>query len=225
MRPNQTRSLDLARAAASSVKLLLLGLLLFSSTRAFAAGSSVTDLDPVVADIVEMLSAGVDEGVILQWLESTDRHPADVGSQGLMALTEAKASEEFVKTLLTLVEDHGAEDAVMASRAQPTLPHAVESTLDAAPPVNQGTAEAVIQLRAKRVWVDEDEPDSPRDPPWDVYLYLDGDLVAWARPTVKGEPVEARRVVEAGQRELRIVLQRSEELRAGRLYESLSVPT
>lgn len=225
MKSNQTRSLDMARATASSVRLLLLGLLLFSSTRAFAAGSSVTDLDPVVADIVEMLNAGVDEGVILQWLESTDRRPADVGSQGLIALTEAEASEDFVKVLLTRVEVQAGEGPVMASPPPLATPRAVESTPVATPRVSQGTAEAVIQLRAQRVWVDEDEPDRPRDPPWDVFLYLDGELVAWARPTLKGEPVEARRVVESGQRELRIVLQRYEELRGGWQYESLSVPT
>jgi hypothetical protein len=204
---------------------LLLGLLLFPSNGALAAESSSTDLDPVVADIVEMLSAGVDEGVILEWLESTGRQPADVGSQGLIALTEAEASEEFVKVLLTLVEEEGGDGPARASPPLPATPRAAEPTPPATQPVARGTVEAVIQLRAKRVWVDEDEPDRPRDPPWSVYLYLDGEFVSWARPTLSGEPVAARRVIKVGQHEMRVVLQRNEELRGGWLYESLSVPT
>ena len=80
-------------------------------------------------------------------------------------------------------------------------------------------------MRAKQAFVDEDEPDSPRAPPWGVYLYLDGELVAWAKPTVKGEPVESRRSISGGEHELRVVVQRYEDLRGGWLHESRSVPT
>ena len=45
-----------------------------------------SDLDPVVADVLEMLEASVDEGVILQWLESTDRRPADIGAEPVPAV-------------------------------------------------------------------------------------------------------------------------------------------
>jgi hypothetical protein len=85
--------------------------------------------------------------------------------------------------------------------------------------------EAHIRLGAKRVWVDEDEPDSPRPPRWDVYLYLDGDLVAWTRPDQQGDPVEARRVIPTGRHEMRVALQRYEESRGGWSYGSLVVPT
>ena len=54
-----------------------------------------------------------------------------------------------------------------------------------------GDVEAVVRLSAKQVWTDEDEPDRPREERWDIYLYLDGDLIAWTRPTLQGEPVEA----------------------------------
>lgn len=83
----------------------------------------------------------------------------------------------------------------------------------------------ILNLGAKRAIVEEDEPDSPREPPWWVYLYLDGELVAWTKPSRRGEPVEARRAIQSGERELRVVLQRYEDLRGGWLHESLSVPT
>lgn len=204
--------------------LLVLGVVLSAMDPAVAEESRTADLDPVVAEILAMLEAGVDEGVILQWLESTDRRPADVGSLGLIALAEAEASEEFVKTLLTRVENQGADPPDLAAPPPPATPHSVEPISLADQSGALGSADASIRLRVKRVWVDEDEPDRPRDPPWNVFLYLDGDLVAWARPTLKGEPVEVRRVLLPGQRELRVVLQRYEELRGGWLHESLSVP-
>jgi hypothetical protein len=170
-------------------------------------------LDPVVVDVIEMLRAGVDEGVITQWLESTDRRPADVGRQGVIALTEAGASESLMTTLLQGVETHSAKSAARSKPAGQEVPPAT------------GSVETLIELRAKQAFVDEDEPDSPRAPPWGVYLYLDGDLVAWSKPSLAGEPVASRRLISVGGHELRVVLQRYEDLRGGWLYESLSVPT
>jgi len=222
MNLNPTCVVGAWRSATLAVLLLVLAVMLSPADPALAEESRTADLDPVVTEILEMLDAGVDEGVILQWLESTDRRPADISGQGLIALAEAEASEEFVKILLTRVEGKGADEPPPPPVA---APRSVEPTPRADPPGAPGPAEAVIRLRAKRVWVDEDEPDQPRDPPWSVFLYLDGDLVAWTRPTLKGQPVEVRRVLIPGSRELRVILQRYEELRGGWLHESLSVPT
>ena len=65
----------------------LLVLLLLTNTG--VAADADASLDPVVADVVEMLQAGVAEAVIIQWLESTGRRPADVRPEGMIALTEA----------------------------------------------------------------------------------------------------------------------------------------
>lgn len=186
-------------------------------------------LDPIVSEVLEMLNAGVSDSLIVQWLESTGRQPADVGSQGLIALTEAGASEQLTDTLLDLVEvRRGSEPAVgqelaqearTAEEADAQIPNA------GSPPATQGDLEATIRLGAKQAWVDEDEPDAPRDRRWDVYLYLDSEFVAWTTPDLKGKPVETRLTIQPGHRELRIVLQRYEELRRGWSYESLSVPT
>ena len=181
-----------------------------------AIESRSSGLDPVISEVVEMLAAGVDEGVIVQWIESTHRRPIDIGSQGVIELTEAGASDELLSLLLGLVEEAvGAVSSEIDTR--------VESPQS--PPQGLDSVEAVFRLGAKQVWTEEDEPDRPRDPTWDVYLYLDGEFVAWTRPSLSGEPVEVRREIEQGIRELRVVLQRYEEMQSGWLYESLSIPT
>ena len=109
---------------------------------AVAQESRTADLDPVVAEILAMLDAGVDEGVILQWLESTDRRPADVGSQGLIALAEAEASEEFVKTLLTRVENQGADPPDLAAPPPPATPRSCRTDLSLADHWSPGSADA-----------------------------------------------------------------------------------
>ena len=131
----------------------------------------------------------------------------------MIALTEAGASESLMTTLLQGVAGQSARSA---ARPKPAV-HA--------PPAAAGTVEAKVELRAKQAFVDEDEPDSPRAQPWWIYLYLDGELVAWTKPSLDGEPVESRRFISVGDHELRVVVQRYEELRGGWLYESLSVPT
>jgi hypothetical protein len=176
-----------------------------------------------VADVIEMLASDVDEAVILQWLESTDRRPADIGSQGLIALTEAGASEDLIKALLLRVdEEERAEEKALPIAVEPREPAAAPAEKT---DVATDRVEAIFQLIAKRIWVEEDEPDAPRDPDWWVYVYLDGELVGWTKPTMQGEPVESRRVLTSGRHELRVVLQRYEEMRGGWHYESLSVPS
>lgn len=229
MKPIQTRTLCECRLPVVVGLFVLLGVVLSPKIGSAEADSSSPVLDPVVREVVEMLEAGVDEPVIAQWLESTGRRPAEVGSQGMIALTASGASEELMTTLLKLLEEPGAEAVRVEPASTPALMRDETAGIqpDSRTPgaLTEGVADAVIRLSARRIWVDEDEPDRPRDPPWDVYLYLDGELVSWTRPTLEGEPVEARRVIQSGRRELRVILQRYEELRGGWLYESLAVPT
>jgi hypothetical protein len=194
-----------------------------------ATGPSDPPLDPIVAQVVEMLNAGVSDSLILQWLDTTDRRPADIGSHGLIALTEAEASEQLTSTLLELAGQEREGESALEPR--PGLTPS-EADTGVSPPSPTSThsggdsgVDAIVRLSAKQVWVDEDEPDSPREPRWNVFLYLDGELVVWVRPDTKGKPVEARTSMQPGRRELRVVLQRYEERRGGWLYESLSVPS
>ena len=190
----------------------LAGWLALAGYLAAAESSAAAALDPVVADVVEMLQAGVDEGAVIQWLESTDRHPGDVGSAGMIALSQAGASERLIDALLVSI------------RKEPSAVATAESA-EAAVSATGGRVEIVTTLTAKRVWAEESSPDEPRQQPWDVFLYLDGELLAWTRPSLAGDPVEVHRVIDAGRRELRVVLQRYEELGQRWEYESLVVPT
>lgn len=211
--------------------LIGIGLLLGLSAGAVGEDASQSDgpLDPLVSEVVEMLSAGVSNSLIVQWLESTDRRPEDIGSRGVIALTDAGASEQLVETLLELVEEW--RDKELVAEPLPAPEQYQVGTAVTPPPQEDSRAaagsgvESLVRLSAKRVWVDEDEPDSPREARWDVYLYLDGEFVTWTRPDLEGDSIEARRLILPGRRELRIVLQRYEERRRGWSYESLSVPT
>jgi len=229
MKPTRTRTLRECRLPVVEGLFLLLGFV-FSPTIGLAeAESSSPMLDPVTTEVIEMLLAGVDEGVIVHWLESTGRRPLDIGSQGVIALTEAGASEELMTTLLKLLEGQDAE-AAQVEPVPAALPPSgeaagIQTTLRAPRVTTEGAVEAVFRLSAKQIWTDEDEPDRPRDRPWDIYLYLDGELVAWTRPTLQGELVETHRVIQSARRELRVILQRYEKLRGGWFYESLAVPT
>lgn len=193
------------------------------------SGASDLPLDPIVSQVVKMLHADVSEPLILQWLEATGRGPEDVGSQGLIALSDAGASQELISGLLGLVGKVSSRPSEPPSTAatslEPSEENATRSGSVPEPIANGSSLEARFLLSGKRAWVDEDEPDSPREERWSVYLYLDGELIAWTRPTLQGEPVEARRAIQPGRRELRVVLQRYEELRRGWSYESLTVPT
>lgn len=199
---------------------LLLGFLVGVS--GFAADAADQGLDPLVAEVVEMLDAGVSDGLILQWLESTGRRPVDIGSEGLIALTEAQASELLMSRLLELVEAERPDGSKVASEAAPIGPSPRQSLTEESA---EESVEAIFRLSGTRMWVDEDEPDSPREERWNVYLYLDGDLIAWTRPNQQGDPVEARRVIPTGSHEMRVILQRYEKSRGGWSYESLAVPT
>ena len=182
-----------------------------------------------MAQVVEMLNAGVSDSLILQWLETTDRRPADIGSQGLIALTEAEASEQLTSTLLELAGQERKGESALEPRPGRSTSEADTGGSPASPTLTHtggdSGVEAVVRLTAKQVWVDEDEPDSPREPRWNVFLYMDGKLVVWVRPDTKGKPVEARTSMQPGRRELRVIVQRYEKRRGGWLYESLSVPS
>jgi len=219
--------------ARKAVLTILFGMALLpvlaGGTVAAETGGPDPALDPIVAQVVEMLDADVSETVILQWLEATDRRPGDVGSPGLIALTEAGASQKLISGLLSLVGRTASPPPVSPEAVAPFPESSEELAVEAEPAATSSTgsdsAESRILLSAKRVWVDEDEPDAPREERWSVYLYLDGELVSWVRPTLQGEPVETGRVIRSGHHELRVVLQRYEEGRKGWRYESLSVPT
>ncbi len=204
----------------------LLVILLAVTGQGPLAAEKDRELDPVVAEVVQMLEAAVDEVVILQWLESTGRRPTDIGAAGMIALTEAKASKQLIDALLGSVRpSQGDSDTAGVAEPEGAISESPSPAgLAEGARVTDDHVEAVVGLRAKRTFTEEDEPDSPRDSPWWVYLYLDGELVAWTKPSREGEPVRVRRRLSVGEHEMRVILQRYEDRLQGWWYESLSLP-
>lgn len=220
---------------------LLIGLMAaffsFSMVQIGEAAPGEGELDPVVSEVVEMLSAEVEEEIILQWLEATARRPVDVGSQGLIALTEAGASSELIGRLLDLV----AAGSPPAPAASPDSPASVPAapierrSVPEAPAAGDEQAyraaraetpgDVLFLLSYKKIVTQEPEPDSPPSEPWTVYAYLDGELVAWGTDSLAGEPVRANRLLTPGRHVVRVTQER--HIRRGEkwVHESRVVPT
>lgn len=220
---------------------LLIGLLLIAlplASHADQSGEETAELDPVVAQVVEMLAAGVDEEIIDQWLATTGRRPADIGAQGLIALTRAGASKDLIGQMLHLVADTSAPPS---PAPEPSAPVRVPPPLDPEPsapqvldPVEKEAyptarvdtpADVLILLSYKRVITQEPEPDSPPPEPWTVFAYLDGELVAWVTDSMAAEPVRANRQLAPGRHLVRVTRER--HIQRGRrwVHETQVAPT
>ena len=189
---------------------------------AVGAAMEIDAVDPVVAEVLEMLDAGVSDHLILRWLETTDRAPGDVSAAGLIALSEAEASEELIEALLRLAG--GSADGRPATGAGEAPITEPEAPVDKAADDVAAQVEAHFLLVAKQLFTDEPEPDNPQPETWDVFVYLDGDLLGWVHPTLAAEPVEVRRLLSAGSHDLRVVLERYDAKSRMHRYDSLSVP-
>lgn len=85
------------RARRLSLLALVLALWLSPGPPTFAA---VTPDDPVVADVVRMLDAGVAPPQILGWLESGNKRPGILSASDMIALAAAEAPAELIDDLL-----------------------------------------------------------------------------------------------------------------------------
>ncbi|MGB3561658.1 MAG: hypothetical protein WBH85_19235 [Thermoanaerobaculia bacterium] len=200
-------------------------------------GDEAPGMDPLVAQVVEMLGAGVDEEVISQWLASTDRRPTDVGAQGLIALTQAGASRELMGQLLELVAVASPDPKSAPEPLAPVLvppptderrsvPAVPEPDSEAAYPAASidTPADVLFLLGYKKTVTQEPEPDSPPPAPWTVYAYLDGELVAWVTDSLAGEPVRATRLLSPGRHLLRVTQERHIQRGQRWIHESRVAP-
>ncbi len=107
--------------------------------------------DPVVAEVLRMLAAGVDPGVVGTWVETSGERPTRVTADDVIALTKAGAPAPLVRRLLELA-------------GPPPAP----------PRVSDGTVPVRFEI-AYRPLRDDTESD-----PWELYVYLDGHPLAWS---------------------------------------------
>lgn len=216
---------------------VLAGLLVFTislAAHADQSGAETPGLDPVVAQVVEMLDAGVDEEIIDQWLATTDRRPADIGAQGLITLTQAGASKDLIGHMLELVaettsvpEPHIPVQMPPAGAEQESAPQLLDPDGDEAHRAADvdTPADVLFLLSYKRIITQEPEPDSPQPEPWTVFAYLDGELVAWVTDSMAAEPVRANRQLAPGRHLVRVTRER--HIQRGRrwVHETQVAPT
>jgi len=132
----------------------------FPGPAAVAAGQTGDTLDPVTTEVVRMLSEGLSSPVVLDWLETSGTRPKAVGSDDLIALKNAGASESLVQAYIAFAGDEAAAAAapkVVTPRPAPTGPATLDVSLIYRPRVVSGT---------------------PED--WHLFVYLDGELLIWS---------------------------------------------
>ncbi|MBP7149525.1 MAG: hypothetical protein KBD01_18515 [Acidobacteria bacterium] len=122
-----------------------------------AAAALAADATPagLVQELLRMKAAGLGEGVIGDWLLAQPDRGAAPSADDLIALRQAGFSDEFLRILLG-----------RAAAADGAAPAPAGPPGDAPQPVR-----FEVEYRAR---AGEDEA------PWDLFLYLDGQVLAWA---------------------------------------------
>ncbi len=129
--------------------------------------------DPVVADVVRMLDAGLEPRVIRSWLDHGRNQPSTLSANDMIALAAANAPAELIEDLLQRSTRAGGP-AVAPEGAPPDA--GTKKTDDPAPTgVEPGAddcclVEFLVEYRAPEQDAAE-QGDAPRS---DLYLYIDG---------------------------------------------------
>ena len=147
------------------------------------ATAEETTLDSVVRDVIKMLKAGVDEEIIVDWLDKAEMRPGSLSPDDLIALSEAEAPDPLVRRLVELSSAPAAEPGPAAAAAvvAPT-----PSAAPAAPATAYIPASATTGARSGGERVDFSVKYRPQTSSsesnyekWDLYLYLDGKPLLW----------------------------------------------
>lgn len=172
--------------------------------------------DPVVQEIVRMLAAEISEPVIVRWIETSGKRPAAVSSGDLVALKQAGASDDLLGKLLEMA---GTEPPPPppAPSLLPTAPAPTPMRAPAPAPADpSGAAPMRFEVRYQPASVEGEEP-------WDLFLYLDGRLLARAEtPMVALFPKAATSEgsLAPGEHVLRVVQERHRRRSGGWHHEA-----
>lgn len=150
-------------------------LCLWLSCTLVAVAETTAD-DPVVADVVRMLDAGLEPRLIRDWLDSGSKHPAPLSANDMIALAAANAPAELVEDLLQRATRSG--DGSGTPTAAPPASDAPSSHLPSQTDGETDTGNCClvdfsVEYRAPEQDAVE-EADAPRG---DLYLYMDGRFV------------------------------------------------
>lgn len=157
-------------------RMIVLGCLMLGFLGVAQSGEGGAPLDPVVADVVRMLEAGVDPGVVANWVRETEAKPESVAADDVIALTNAKAPTKLIELLVRLSAEPAAPSPEPRATEAPAPPPAPRQ----AGPV---AGEATTDGGAARLDVTLDyKPDSNEfQEPWVLFLYVDGRPLASTR--------------------------------------------
>jgi hypothetical protein len=185
-----------------------------AAAAALQAGAPATapmqTIDPVVREVVRMLGSHVSEEVILHWLETSGRRPAVVGSRELIELRRAGSPDKVTEKLLDMVAKKPSGGSSAAKSGDP-----VAGAAD--PPPAQQAKAADLQVSpgphgAPFHWVVSYHPNFLEDDErWDLYVYLDGRYLAWAKTPLVSfleKPLEFDRKLPPGHHVLRLFEER-----------------
>lgn len=188
------RFVALARVAAGALLLSMS----FAATPASGSDRPEPVRDPVIAEVVRLLEAGLGEPLILRWLGEEAARPARPSADELIALKKAGATDALLSALLDRVEGVEAPPAAPPAPAPaletPPRPAAPETTAATrtAPAASGPVSLALSTLYVH--WPEEGEP-------WDLVVYLDGEPFApvpAARSARSAQPRQALREVPPG---------------------------
>ncbi len=235
------RSLSFRRTA---LALIAAGAFLVSAPAAARVtegpGTPASESDPVVAEVVRLLEAGLGEPLILRWMGDEARRPRRPTADELVALKKAGASDDLIAALLDRAAEESSPSApalaatpapsvpaagpalvpVPTSAASPTAPPAAAPVAATAPapsaaarPATAPAASAPVSIALTTLYVHWPEEGEP----WDLVVYLDGEPFApvpAALTARNAEPRLDRRDVAPGPHVLRWAQERHGE-RAG----------
>jgi hypothetical protein len=153
-----------------SLAALALVLGLSPGTPAFA---EATPDDPVVADVVRMLEAGLEPRLIRDWLDTSSVPPGRMSANDMIALAGAHAPDELIEDLLQRSTRSG--DAEDTPRGELSVPDAPENERPPQAAVKPDAADCCLVDFSVEYRAPEQGPAEQADAPRrDLYLYLDG---------------------------------------------------
>ncbi|NIA26989.1 MAG: hypothetical protein GWP02_02960 [Desulfobulbaceae bacterium] len=157
------------------------------------ASAEVTPDDPVVADVVRMLDAGIGPQLIRSWLDASGKHSGLLSTNDMIALSAANAPDELIELLLTqsaspvtigalppnqpLPESPPWTDGVSQPGRAAEEPAASPLPAKTSPPRNHEACclvDFAIQYRA----TEDREGEQLEQPGRDLFLYMDGEFLA-----------------------------------------------
>jgi len=151
------------------------GVLLLAGLTTILAAEQPDDIDPVVQDVARMLEAEIETTVILQWLQQVETPPETISADDLILLKRAGAPQEVVERLLEMSEGAPTPELIAPTSTPPPSVRVTPPAMDEDAIEECCEVDVSVLFRPFYPLDDLDE-----DTGWDLYVYLDGSLLARA---------------------------------------------